>query len=96
MPTHEEEERFTRDWQRLTRDQRLQFLSALRVFLRCLRTQQFEPTLRIKRVKGKPTVWELSWASDGRATFAYGEEKQPGDPHIIWRRIGTHSIFKEP
>jgi mRNA-degrading endonuclease YafQ of YafQ-DinJ toxin-antitoxin module len=96
VPTPEEEPRFTRDWQRLTRQQQQQFLNALRVFLRCLREQQFEPSLRVKRVKGRPDVWELSWAPNGRATFTYGEAMQSGDTHIIWRRIGTHGIFREP
>ena len=28
-------------------------------------------------------------------TFEYGDEIQ-GQPHIIWRRIGTHDIFRRP
>ncbi len=34
----------------------------------------------------------MTWADDGRATFSYGKSDQPDDPHIIWRRIGTHDI----
>jgi hypothetical protein len=30
------------------------------------------------------------------ATFAYGEERQPGEPHVIWRRIGDDSILEHP
>jgi hypothetical protein len=30
------------------------------------------------------------------ATFEYGDEIQLGEPHIIWRRIGTHSVFRQP
>lgn len=33
----------------------------------------------------------MTWAADGRATFEYGQEIRPGEPHIIWRRIGTHA-----
>lgn len=43
-----------------------------------------------------PGVWELSWAADGRATFEYGAELIEGQPHIIWRRIGSHDIFRNP
>jgi hypothetical protein len=50
----------------------------------------------VKRVKGYPGVWELTWARDGRATFEYGDELRPGDPHIVWRRIGTHDVFRRP
>lgn len=38
----------------------------------------------------------IAWAYDGRATFQYGEELHPGQPHIIWRRVGTHAIFRRP
>lgn len=35
-------------------------------------------------------------APDGRATFHYGDEVKAGEPHIVWRRIGDHSILNEP
>lgn len=38
----------------------------------------------------------MTWAYDGRATFQYGEEVQSEQPHIIWRRVGTHAIFRRP
>jgi len=40
-------------------------------------------------------MWEITFAPDGRATFAYGEEVIPGTPHIIWRRIGTHDVLRD-
>ncbi len=36
----------------------------------------------------------MTWAPDGRATFEYGDEVQSGEPHVTWRRIGTHSVFR--
>jgi hypothetical protein len=98
VPTHEEAPRFWRDWNDLTGAQQRQFDVARRKFVACLRQRppRFNPELRVKRVQGRPDVWELSWAPDGRATFIYGTSMNPGEPHIIWRRIGTHSIFREP
>lgn len=29
---------------------------------------------------------------DGRATFEYGAEVRSGEPHVIWRCIGTYSV----
>jgi len=26
----------------------------------------------------------------------YGEEIRPGEPHVIWRRAGTHDLFRQP
>jgi len=56
--------------------------------------QSFHPRLRVKRVQGHRGVREMTWAPDGRATFEYGAEVRPGEPHVIWRRIGTHSVFR--
>jgi hypothetical protein len=47
-------------------------------------------------MKGHENIWEMTWAPDGRATFGYAEPVKPGQPHVVWRRIGTHQIFKEP
>ena len=66
------------------------------LFITCLRSGPFDPSLRVKRVQGYPGVWEMTWAADGRATFEYGGEIQPGEAHIVWRRIGTHSVFRQP
>jgi hypothetical protein len=38
----------------------------------------------------------MTWAPDGRATWRYGAEQVPGVPHVVWRRVGTHAIFKRP
>jgi hypothetical protein len=66
------------------------------LFVAGVAAKRFHPRLRVKRVQGAPQVWEMSWAPDGRATFEYGPEVRPGEAHIIWRRIGTHSIFRQP
>lgn len=58
--------------------------------------QSFHSRLRVKWVQGRPGVWEMSWAPDVRATFEYGAEVRPGEAHVIWRRIGTHSVFRRP
>ena len=63
---------------------------------RCRRGQSFHPRLRVKRAQGHPGVWEMTWAPDGRATFQYGHEVRPGEPHIVWRRVGPHAIFRRP
>lgn len=96
MPTHEELPRFLRDWASLDRSQRALFLAALQLFVAGAAGQEFDPGLRVKRVQGRPGVWEMTWAPDGRATFEYGTEVIAGEPHVIWRRIGTHDVFRRP
>ena len=95
MPTREVLGSFWRDWDGLTPRQRT-FREAVAQFVADLasRDQHFRPALRVKRVQGHARVWEMTWAPDGRATFEYGEEVRPGEPHIVWRRVGTHEIFR--
>lgn len=98
MPTRKVLASFWRDWDRLTPQQQRAFRRAIEQFVADLdaRGHGFHPSLRVKRVQGHPRVWEMTWAQDGRATFEYGDEVHPGEPHVIWRRIGTHSIFRRP
>jgi hypothetical protein len=77
-------------------EQQRAFLAVVRLFVKGLRQGRLDPRLRVKRVQGRPAVWEMSWAPDGRATFEYGDEVRPGEPHVIWRRVGTREVFREP
>jgi hypothetical protein len=98
MPTREVLASFWRDWDRLSPKQQREFRAAVAQFIADLAEgkQGFHPRLRVKRVQGHPGIWEMTWAYDGRATFQYGNEVHSGQPHIIWRRVGTHSIFRRP
>jgi hypothetical protein len=53
----------------------------------------FRAGLRVKGVRGRPGIFEMTWAPDGRATFSFGPSIQERDPHIVWRRIGTHDVL---
>ena len=60
------------------------------------RDREFRKGLRVQGVQGAARVFEMTWADDGRATFELGDGVLSGEPHVIWRRVGTHSIFGEP
>ena len=97
MPTREVLERFWRDWERLTPGEQERFLRAVEKFVDDLkRGAGFRSSLRVKGVRGSPGIYELTWASDGRATFEYGRSVRTGQTHIRWRRIGTHEVLREP
>jgi hypothetical protein len=70
----------------------------VRLFVAGLRERppRFAAALRVKGVQGHPGVYELSFGDGGRATFEYGHEVRSGEPHVIWRRIGDHSVFADP
>ncbi|MFV0259471.1 MAG: hypothetical protein ACK5PP_13625 [Acidimicrobiales bacterium] len=98
MPTFDKTRRFERDLDRLSADQKLLFKKAVEGFVEDLRSSPstFRKGLRVKGVRGARGVFEMTWDNDGRATFEYGDPVQADEPHIIWRRIGTHTILKEP
>ena len=96
MPTFETLPRFERDWKHLTAQQQATFRKVITdAFVPDLAApdRPFRPGLRVKGVTAHPGVFEMTWDNDGRATFSYGEERITGQPHVIWRRIGTHAIF---
>jgi len=41
-------------------------------------------------------VFEMTSADDGRATFQYRDAVIEAEPHVIWRRVGTHDVFNQP
>ena len=98
MPTFETLSRFERDWKNLTWQQQALFRKAvLEAFGPDLMApdRPFRPGLRVKGVADRRCVRD-DMGHDGRATFSYGAERVPGQPHVIWRRIGTHAIFTPP
>ena len=97
MPAFEQLAAFIRDFEALTPGQQTAFLRAVIVFVADLRGgQKFRKSLRVKKMAGWEGVWEMTWAPDGRATFDYGPSVKEGHPHVRWRRVGTHDIFKRP
>lgn len=97
MPTYAWLARFRADFEKLTPAQQAAFLLAVGQFVEDLRAgRPFRKGLRVKGIQGASGIFEMTWADDGRATFEYGEEIAKGDAHVIWRRVGTHSVFKRP
>jgi len=97
VPTFEWLARFGADFDRLSPAQQAAFLIAVAQFVEDLGAgRPFRKGLRVKLVRGVDGVFEMTWADDGRATFQYGDAVVEGEPHVIWRRIGTHDIFKRP
>jgi len=97
MPTREVLPQFWRDWERLTPGQHQAFLVTVERFVGDLQAGgALRAGLRVKGVRTAPGIFELTWAPDGRATFSYGEPAVEGEPHVIWRRIGTHDVLREP
>jgi hypothetical protein len=96
VPTYTTTRRFLRDLEALTPAQREALRVAVSRFVEDLAAGTFRPGLRVKGVRGARGVFEMTWADDGRATFQYGPEVVPGEPHVVWRRVGTHDVLEGP
>lgn len=97
MPTRDVLDEFRSGYKKLSPEERQMFRLAVHQFVEDLkRGQGFRGSLRVKSVKRRKGVFEMTWAPNGRATFEYGDPLTPGDTHIIWRRIGGHEIFDNP
>lgn len=98
MPTYEVTDTFKKDLASLDQLDRTRFEKAVVAFVEDLRSRDrgFRPSLRVKGVQGARGFYEMTWAPDGRATFQYGEQLRAGEPHVVWRRIGTHDVFTRP
>ena len=91
MPTYESLAAFQRQWDKLDSHQRAAFKRALAVFIASLKAGgKFSPELRVHKLVNTE-IWSLTWASDGRALFRYGQSIVDGEPHIVWEAIGTHA-----
>ena len=99
MPTHDETRAFIRDYERLTRQQQDRFDHRREEFIEDLLAMEKDPrkrfraSLRVKRVQGQSGLFEMTWAADGRAIFSMGRPVIEGKRHIVWHRVGGHSIL---
>jgi hypothetical protein len=94
LPTFERLLRFNKDYDALSPSEKTEFKEAVKKFIDDLRAGEgFRKGLRVKGVKGAPGVFEMTWADNGRATFSFEKSRKNGEPHIIWRRVGTHDIL---
>jgi hypothetical protein len=96
-PTYEQLPAFADDYRALPPAERERFLTAVHHVITDLQAgRPLRPGLRIKRVQGTAGVWEMTFAPDGRATFEYGPPVVQGQPHIVWRRVGSHAVLRRP
>jgi len=100
---------FKADYQRLSeqerqmfRDAALMFNAACDRFIETKDPASWPTNLRVKPVVNAPGVFEMTWSfsgPDGRATWKWTTVVDAGGrplPAVRWRRLGTHTIFREP
>lgn len=53
------------------------------------------PSLRVKKMKGHESVWEGHITTGCVFTFHY-ETDESGEQVVVFRRIGSHTIYRKP
>jgi hypothetical protein len=105
MPEYAAEERFWREFESLTLEDQRRFLRARDQFIAALMdweangmsgNPRFPKSLGVKSMVGRPGVKEFTWAPDGRATWCFGIPHDPKKCLVVWRRIGSHEIYRDP
>jgi hypothetical protein len=95
--------RFRADYQKLSPEERLVFKKALARFIAAARDYEGNPehyvwpkSLRVERLTGSG-IMAMTWSfsgPDGRATFEFVTFEN--EQIVVWRRVGRHSIYREP
>ncbi len=95
--------KFAADFKCLPREHQQLFLALIRAFNAACDAYVADPSvgwpaaLRVSRMVGTADIWEMTWSfsgPDGRATFQIVD--LDGEPAVLWRRIGSHAIYKNP
>jgi mRNA-degrading endonuclease YafQ of YafQ-DinJ toxin-antitoxin module len=95
LPTYDQTDRFKKDLKGLTETQRTRFKAAVEKFIEDLKAgRPPRASLGIERLRSDPDLFEFHFEGDGRATFQFGAEILPGEKHVIWRRVGTHDVYR--
>jgi hypothetical protein len=96
LPTFDRLALFKRDYRKLPPEQGRRFRVAVMKLVAALSEDPprlpGEPLVKLLVRLGR--VYELRFDGDGRATFTL--TRREGQPHVIWRRIGSHDVLREP
>jgi hypothetical protein len=99
---------FESDFKALSPEEKRLFREAVRTFndacdrfVESSGGARWPASLRVKRVRGAPGVWEMTWSfsgPDGRATWEWTTVGHDGQDHpaVRWRRVGRHDILTNP
>lgn len=56
----------------------------------------FHPSLRIRKMQGYRDVWEGHITMQYVFTFHIEQDPDTGEPVYIFRKVGTHNIYRNP
>lgn len=69
---------------------------AFRLFREGAEHPPFQPSLRIRKMQGHPDIWEGHVTRQYVFTFHIETDTETGETIYVFRRIGTHDIYRQP
>lgn len=69
---------------------------AFRLFQKGAEQPPFHPSLRIRKMEGRPGIWEGHITLDYVFTFHVEEDPETRETIYVFRNIGTHEIYRHP
>lgn len=56
----------------------------------------FHPSLRIRKMRGYPNIWEGHVTMQIVFTFHIEHDPESGETIYVFRNIGTHEVYRKP
>jgi hypothetical protein len=90
-PTFDRLAQFKRDYARLAPQHRELFRAAIEKFVSPLSPRAPGGAIGplVRELEEHPGFFELQFDTGARAVYTFGRAVRPGQPHVIWCRIGT-------
>jgi hypothetical protein len=97
-PTFERLAQFKRDYAKLPPPERQRFQAAVKKFVAPLGTTPPEDIGEplVRELADHPGYFELRFGEATRAIYTFGQAVRPGQPHVIWCRIGSDDALDKP
>ena len=89
-------EPFWQAYARLPDDVKAKARAAFRLFQHGATNPPFHPSLRIRKMQGHPNIWEGHISLQYVFTFIIEENPTSGETIYVFRRVGTHTIYRQP
>ena len=89
-------EPFWKAYAQLSADVKQRARRAFLLFQEGTRNPPFHPSLRIRKMRGYPGIWEGHVTREIVFTFHIEEDLDTGEATYVFRNIGTHEIYRKP
>jgi mRNA-degrading endonuclease YafQ of YafQ-DinJ toxin-antitoxin module len=69
---------------------------AFQLFQQGVDNPLFHPSLRIRKLEGHSDIWEGHITVQYVFTFHIEEDAETGEKIYVFRKVGTHEIYRKP